>query len=141
LFSEGAGAHCETERGDDARLAVQTLRAAAEWAENTGGSHIRMRDIARVWNEVRRVPKEYLLESLTPDHGMLYRLVELHGQAMSGELRRRYLELCRGVHRKPIAERTFSDYINRLAQCGLVACERARVKGRVRLISLPAARM
>jgi len=47
-----------------------------------------------------------------------------------------YLQHCVQAKRKPLASRTFSDYVNRLAQVGLIISERARVKGKVRLFKI-----
>ena len=38
----------------------------------------------------------------------------------------------------PVASRTFSDYSNMLVHAGLIACERARMKGKVRLFKIAA---
>jgi cell division control protein 6 len=122
----------------DARVAIQTLRSAVEWAEEERSSRIRGQDVARVWNDINQPPKEYVLASLTEDHRMLYDIVREHGQIVSGELRKLYLRRCESTDRKPIAVRTFSDYANRLLQYGLVSSERARVRGRVRLFKIMA---
>lgn len=122
----------------DARLAVQTLRSTAEWAEQEGISQIKVKHLTRVWNDVNKQPKEYLLASLTQDHRMLYNIIRRHGHVLSGDLREVYVKRCKRINRLPIAVRTFSNYVNHLAQSGLVSCERARVKGKVRLFSLVA---
>jgi len=122
----------------DARIAIQTLRAAAEWAEQERDSRIQTRYIAKVWNGITQDPKEGVLASLTQDHRMLHDIVREHGQITSGELRKIYLKQCKERSRKPIAVRTFSKYVNRLAHSGLIACERARLKGKVRLFKIAA---
>ena len=44
-----------------------------------------------------------------------------------------YLDRCGKAGTKPLAARTFFNYVNTLVQKGLLACERARVKGKLRL--------
>ena len=75
-----------------------------------------------------------LLASMTLDHQMIYELAQAHGPLLSPQLWVLYLEQCRQRHRKPIARRTFTKYINRLAQSRLLISEWARVRGRVHLV-------
>jgi len=117
----------------DARIAIQTLRSAVEWAEEARASQVAPSDVAQVWHELTQPPRECILSSLTPDHKMLYDVIRERREVTSARLRELYLEGCQRLHRKPIATRTFTKYMSRLIQCGLVTCERARVKGQTRL--------
>jgi len=121
----------------DARAAVQTLRNAAEWAEQQRDDRIEPRHVDRVCPAPGPVPKESLLAPLTQDHRMLNALVRERGQVASSDLRQAYLKRCAAIGRKPIAVRTFSKYVNQLARSGLLVCEQARMKGKVRLLSVP----
>ena len=80
--------------------------------------------------------REEEARQLTEDHRILYSIVKEKGQIASGALWNEYQKRCGDMRREPIALRTFSQYMNRLAQARLVATERARVKGKVRLFRI-----
>ena len=120
----------------NARAALQTLRGAAEWAEQGRDTCIRTEHIEKARQNLSDFRKARILASLTGDHRILYELVRQEGQICSRQLRATYLKQCERLKRKPIAVRTFSKYLNRLAQCGLIACERRQEKGKGRLFSV-----
>lgn len=117
----------------DARVAVRSLKAAAELAETERLDAISTHAIRKQWNEAQEAKKACILKNLTEDHRILYEIVEQKRQILSGDLWREYQHRCTLLKRKPLASRTFSDYANRLVQAGLITSERARVKGKVRL--------
>jgi len=117
----------------DARIAIRTLQAAAQLAENEKLDAICVDSLKKQWDSAKETKQDYLLASLTEDHKILYQIVKRQGQILSGDLWQEYLQHCDHVRRKPLAPRTFSDYVNRLAQTSLITSERARVKGKVRL--------
>jgi len=122
--------------GGDARMALQTLKKAAWLGENEGASKITDSHISKAWSSTRELKTQYLLGKLTRDHRILYDIVKYQGEILSSDLRQLYLLECSRSKRKPIAERTFSDYINDLKRTGLAQVERARVRGKVRLIKV-----
>ena len=77
--------------------------------------------------------KSAILKNLTRDHRILFKIVERESQILSGDLWQEYLTRCERLRTKPRSARTFSDHVNQLVKAGLVSCERARVKGKVRL--------
>lgn len=117
----------------DARVAIRTLHAAAQLAENEKLDAICVDSLEKQWDNAKQAKLDYLLATLTEDHRILYHIVKRQGQILSGDLWQEYLQYCEQVKRKPLAARTFSDYVNSLAQAGLITSERARVKGKVRL--------
>jgi archaeal cell division control protein 6 len=117
----------------DARVAIRTLQAAVQLAENEKLETICVDSLTRQWDNAKQAKMNYLLESLTEDHRILYQIVKEQGQILSGDLWEEYLQCCEQVKRKPLAARTFSDYVNSLVHTGLIISERARVKGKVRL--------
>jgi len=118
----------------DARVALQTLKKAACLAEKDKSQTITDLHIRKAWSSTRELRIEYLLRKLTEDHRILYETVKQQGQILSGDLRQLYLIQCSRIKRRPIAERTFSDYVNDLKRVGLARVERARVRGKVRLV-------
>lgn len=120
----------------DARVAIRTLQAAAQLAENEKLDAICVDSLKKQLGNARQAKRDYLLESLTEDHRVLYRIIKQQGQILSGNLWQEYLQHCERAKRKPLASRTFSDYVNSLAQTGLITSERARVKGKVRLFRM-----
>jgi cell division control protein 6 len=120
----------------DARVAIRTLRNAAELSEDEHSGRISVRNLQRKWSEAREAKKQYSLKSLTEDHRMLYEIIKKECRVLSGDLWQRYLRKCSRLKRKPLAARTFSDYANRLVQVDLISSERARVKGKVRVFGI-----
>jgi orc1/cdc6 family replication initiation protein len=122
----------------DARVAIRTLQAAAQLAENEKLDAVCVDSLKKQWGNAREAKQDYVLATLTEDHRILYQIVKRQGQILSGDLWQEYLQHCEQVKRKPLAPRTFSDYVNRLVQAGLVTSERARVKGKVRVFKIVA---
>jgi len=120
----------------DARIALQALRNAAESAERSGHTSITAADLSGSWNNNGNVKKEQTLAGLTEDHRMLYQGVRDARETLCTALWETYLQRCSQANRNPIAGRTFSAYVNQLVRLGLLTCERARVKGNVRLLRL-----
>ena len=133
IWSEDALRQVSERASGDARLAIRTLQAAAELAENEKLDAICVDTLKRQWDSIREAKQDHILHILTDDHKILYQIVKQKGQILSGDLWQEYLQHCEQIKRKPLASRTFSDYVNRLAQVGLIISERARVKGKVRL--------
>lgn len=125
----------ELARGD-ARMALQTLKKAAWIAERDRATRITDSHVSKAWGSTRELKTRYLLRKLTPDHRILYEIVKYQGQILSSDLRQLYLLECSRMKRRPIAERTFSDYINDLKREDLAEVERARVRGKVRLVRI-----
>ena len=55
---------------------------------------------------------------------------------MSGKLWKQYLKKCKKLNKRTIASRTYSEYINRLIEIGLVKSDRALVRGKVRVFKI-----
>lgn len=120
----------------DARVAIQTLRNAAQFAEDSGSKAIGEEDVKKGWNNAKDLKRTYLIRKLTEHHNFLYQIVRDRKQILSGELWQAYLKECRQLHRKPVAPRTFFAYMNKLCELDVVTAERARARGNVRLFTL-----
>jgi len=118
----------------DARVAIQTLRNAAESAELAGRETMKPGDLIAGWHDTQQVKTSEQLAKLTDDHRILHRIVSQRRAILSTKLYQTYLQHCSRCNRKPIATRTFSAYVNQLARLPILSCERARVKGNVRLL-------
>lgn len=118
----------------DARLAIQTLKNAAEAVESESALRVTPAYVEKGWHNAMEVGKSWLLRGLTEDHRLLYRLISRRKEMLSGDLWQFYLDHCASNGRQPIALRTFSDYVNDLRKAKLVEIERARVRGKVRLL-------
>lgn len=120
----------------DARAGIRMLRRAAILADYHRIDKITTKTLEEQAKAARDTRKAHVLSSLTQDHRLFYEIVKEKGEVLSGELWEEYLYRCRRLKRRPLAERTFSDYPNRLVQAGLITSERARVKGKVRLFKI-----
>ena len=120
----------------DARVAIRALKNTVELAEGDGQEKISGRLLRKQWNDAKAAKQANILTALTEDHRMLYNIVKQKREVLSGNLWQEYLRHCEQIERKPLALRTFSDYVDRLSRTGLITSERARVKGKVRLLKL-----
>ncbi len=120
----------------DARIAIQTLKNAAYLAEKENKDGIESSHVKRVWNSAKDLKKTYLLSKLTDHHRLLYELIAKNGGILSGDLWRLYLKKCNTRDIKPIAERTYCQYCNKLMELGLVQAKRAAIRGKVRQFSI-----
>jgi cell division control protein 6 len=118
----------------DARMAVQTLKKTAWLAESERANKITDSHVRKAWSSTQEFETREKLSNLTTDHKILYGIVKYQGEILSSDLRQLYLLDCSRAKRRPIAERTFSDYVNDLKTAGLALVERARVRGKVRLV-------
>jgi Cdc6-like AAA superfamily ATPase len=125
----------ETSCGD-ARLAIQALLRAAFLAAQEGAGKIKGGHIRRAVTQATDQKKDLVLQDLTEDHRIMHRIVTEKRQVLSGTLFAEYKRRCEQVGRVPIAIRTFSNYVNALGSSGLIAVERARVPGKVRLLKV-----
>ncbi len=120
----------------DVRVAIQTLKNAAYYAENEPSPKISENHVKRGWNDARVIKKTYLLNKLTDHHRILYKMIKKERETTSRKLWDCYLAYCELKKLKPIAPRTYSEYINKLRDLGLIRIDRARVKGKVRALKI-----
>ena len=121
----------------DARLAIKTLKNSAIYAEKAGEERIKHEHVQKGWNDANAIRYSYLLNKLTKDHHMLFETIKSRKEILSNKLWEIYLERCKKKEHKPIALRTYSEYVNKLRDMGLIRAERARVRGKVRVLKLP----
>lgn len=119
----------------DARIAIKTLNNSAYYADREGNGLIRIEHANRAWNDAKVDKRAYMLDKLTPDHRVLYEIVRSQKHILSNELWRAYVTSSRKMNIRPIALRTYCEYVNRLKELGLINAERARIRGRVRVFS------
>jgi len=122
--------------GGDARCAIQTLFIASRNAEKDGDRLILQKHVKEGCCQAHELTRVYALSTLTDHHRLLYQLVETKEEVLSGELWQLYLKKCKSKGIKPIAVRTFSDYMNRLKREGLITGKRAQLRGRVRMFKI-----
>jgi len=120
----------------DARVALHTLRNAAYIAENNGEQFISFKHIEKGYNSAKGMKQAYALSKLTKHHRILFSIIVERGRILSGQLWVLYAKKCSECNIQPIASRTYSDYINKLIEIGAIKSERAKVKGKVRLICI-----
>ncbi len=116
----------------DARIAVQTLKNAAYLAEKEFSKCITHMHIHDGFKSAKKLKKSYLLNKLTEHHRILYNLIKENKGIQSGKLLKIYIKKCRKLNIRPVAKRTYSEYMRKLIEIDLVKSERALVKGKVR---------
>jgi Cdc6-like AAA superfamily ATPase len=119
----------------DARCALQLLKNAALRADMDECDCVREIHVQETHSASASDKKTWLLEKLSSHHRLLLDIVKERGEINSGELWEAYLDRCRAENRPAIALRTFSEYMNKLIELGLVRWDRALVRGKVRVFS------
>ncbi|MCJ7646387.1 AAA family ATPase [bacterium] len=123
-----------SEKADgDARIAIQTLKNSAYYAEKSNSPKILPEHVEKGWKDAKVIKKTYLLNKLTTDHRILFEIIKSKKEILSNELWEAYLTEAAKRGRQPIALRTYSEYMNKLRDLGLIQADRARVRGKVRV--------
>jgi orc1/cdc6 family replication initiation protein len=107
----------------DARLAIGTLRRAAQLAEANRSLSIQMTEIARALGEMKLVRRKYHLDRLTSHHRVIVEVIEREPGIASQALWEAYQVECERQCRTPVALRTFTSYVARLVQLKLIRSE------------------
>jgi len=118
----------------DARAAINLLRQAAAAAEEDGSPRIKQEHLAGLLGQHCALRDEARLAGLTEDERMIRTIAADRGPLGTLDLRRRYLDQCESVGRPPIAERTFTKYIRRLASASLLSISDYPQANRGRLV-------
>ncbi len=116
----------------DARTAIQTLKNAAYLADQEISPRITSVHVQKGHNSAKSIKKHYLLNKLTEHHRLLYEIIKENQEILSGQLWRAYLKRCKALKLKPIAQRTYSEYLRKLIASEIIIAKRALVKGKVR---------
>jgi len=119
--------------GGDARIAIQTLRNAANYADNKRLGRIERANLEQGWIDSRELKINQLLENLSPHHRLIYEIVRGSKEILSGDLWKAYKIVCQRKRIKAVPLRTFAYYRDQLTNIGLVYSKRARIRGNVRI--------
>jgi len=118
----------------DARAALYILIKAAVAAEQNYAPKIAERHIpsdVSAWQKAEQVSK---IELLTKHQQIIYKLVNKYSPVYSADLRQLYLSQCCKTSIKPKSGRTFSRYIETLAEKNLIAIKPPTAGGLGKLI-------
>ncbi len=115
----------------DARVAVNALRTGAEHAAIDSAPVITPSHIERGWTTAHKLKIQYRLKRLTEHHRLLVEIVDGQGEISSGLLWATYLQRCKDIGLRPVADRTFSLYINTLASQGFLNRDRVATPGSI----------
>lgn len=120
----------------DARVAIQTIKKAAECAERKRSDSIQLNDLFKSGINARQLKVTKVLESLSEHHRIIYEVIRKSRRIESGKLWLAYKEACQKekIHNAP--QRTFQYYRDELLNMGLICSKRLRVRGNVRLYTL-----
>jgi len=105
----------------DARVAIRTLRQAAAAAEKAGRDEIDRRTVSQILMLRHKTLQEQRQAGLTADERAIVQLAAHHGPVGTTRLRQLYAAHCREEGHQPVARRTFSKYVRRLAAAGLLS--------------------
>ena len=119
----------------DARMAIQTLRNAATYAENAKAGKIEIKDLEKGWVDAAKLKVNKILENLNEHHRLIYEVIRERKKIMSGKLWNAYKEACRRKKLKTVPQRTYVYYRDQLTNMGLIFSKRARIRGNIRIYS------
>jgi cell division control protein 6 len=120
----------------DARMAIQTIRNAANCAECDHKGMIDINDLKRSCIDARELKINKVLDNLTEHHRMIFEIIRDRKKIISGKLWDAYEDKCRKIKTKPAPQRTFQYYRDELLNMGLICSKRMRIRGNVRLYSV-----
>lgn len=120
----------------DARMAIQTIRNAANGAECEHKGMIDINDLKRSCIDARELKINKVLDNLTEHHRMIFEIIRDRKKIISGKLWDAYEDECRKKKAKPAPQRTFQYYRDELLNMGLICSKRMRIRGNVRLYSV-----
>jgi len=115
----------------DARVAIQTLRAAATLAEEEGSEVIKPEHVQKGYRGTMDLKRYYELKQLSSHQRLLYEIIAACPKITSSNLRRRYIEGCRNASIQPLSERSYNASLEKLIKANLIRRERINVRGRV----------
>jgi len=104
----------------DARRAISLLRQAAASAEQAGSSRLDLRLINPILKQWHALAEETKLTSVTEHEKMILQVARTRGPLGTTALAQAYRTSCRVSGLPPVAQRTFSKYLGRMAALGLL---------------------
>jgi len=104
----------------DARRAISLLRQAAASAEQAGSSRLDLRLINPILKQWYALAEETKLTGVTEHEKMILQVARTRGPLGTTALAQAYRTCCRKSGLPPVAQRTFSKYLGRMAALGLL---------------------
>ena len=120
----------------DARIAIQTLKSAANNAELGNKTRITEEDVETGYEAVKEIKRKYNLEKLGLHHKLIVEIVKKNLGITSSDFYATYKQQAEERGLNPKSERTFSNYVNELIKLGFLGIERAKVRGNVRAFNV-----
>jgi len=117
----------------DARMAIQTIKNAAECAESGRKERIEIKDLKKSCIDARELKISKVLDNLNDHHRIIFEVIRKNKRIVSGKLWDAYKEECKKKKAKPAPQRTFQYYRDELLYMGLICSKRMRIRGNVRL--------
>jgi cell division control protein 6 len=106
--------------GGDARRAINLLRQAAAATEQAGSSRLDLRLINPILKQWHALAEETKLTGVTEHERMILQVARTRGPLGTTALAQAYRTSCRVSGLPPVAHRTFSKYLSRMAALGLL---------------------
>jgi len=106
--------------GGDARRAINLLRQAAAAAEQAGSSRLDLRLINPILKQWHALAEEMKLAGVTEHEKMILQVARTRGPLGTTALAQACRTCCRKSGLPPVAQRTFSKYLGRMAALGLL---------------------
>jgi cell division control protein 6 len=126
-------ANVAVNKGGDVRVGLECLLKAGRLAEQEHANKVKVEHVRKILPSVKPAKPEILKERVTEDEKIILEIVNEKREFFSGEL---YEQYCKKTE-TPVTERRFRDFVNHLAETGLIAVrERKRgIRGKTRVIS------
>lgn len=126
-------ANTAVNNGADVRVGLECLLKTGRLAEQEYANKVKIEHMRKILPTVKPAKPEILKERATEDEKIILEIVNEKREIFSGKLYEQYYKRIEN----PVTERRFRDFVNHLAEVGLVAVrERKRgIKGKTRVIS------
>jgi len=121
------------ENGGDVRIGLQCLQKAGRVAEAENADKLKVEHVKKVLPQMKKVKPDILKEKISEDEKKILEVLGNRRNALSADLYREYSSKISN----PISDKIFRQYIEHLAEVGLITVrERKRgVKGRANVVS------
>lgn len=120
------------QKGGDVRVGLECLLRAGRLAEQEGSGRVRAEHAKNILINVKKVKPKIIEERVSEVERDILKVLG-KTELMSGELYRAYSKAVKN----PVAERSFRNYVNHLAEVNLIKIKKSgkKIRGSTRLIS------
>jgi cell division control protein 6 len=123
------------QKGGDVRVGLQCLLKAGREAERDEVKKLKVKHVKAIMKHVKEAKPQVLKKKVSEHEKLLLNVLSVTKRMTAGELYNKYSELAEKKGHKPVSDRAVRDFINHLADTGLIEITEKKV-GKSRLIRI-----